>query len=91
MEIVQLRAEIALSMKHRTQTQHANARPPYLACRDHPRTSVKDCSAEDSMERLFKDSGTIQRFRSGPLGPYVQQLADELLRLGHARNATRLL
>lgn len=42
------------------------------------------------MERFFNDGRTIHRFRSGPLGPYVQQLADDLSRLGHARNATRL-
>jgi len=42
------------------------------------------------MERFFKDSRTIQRFRSGPLGPYIQQLAVELASQGHGRCATRL-
>jgi integrase/recombinase XerD len=51
---------------------------------------MKDCGAEDSMERLFKDSRTIRRFRSGPLGPCIQQLAEELVGQGHARCATRL-
>lgn len=51
---------------------------------------MKDCNAEDSIERFFKDSRTIQRFRSGPLGPYIQQLTDELSRQGYARGATRL-
>ena len=42
------------------------------------------------MERFFKDSRTIRRFRSGPLGPYIQQLAEELASQGHARCGTRL-
>lgn len=42
------------------------------------------------MERFFKDSRTIQRFRSGPLGPYIQQLAEELTIQGFARCDSRL-
>lgn len=42
------------------------------------------------MERFFKDSRTIERFRSGPLGPYIQQLAEELASHGYARCDSRL-
>jgi site-specific recombinase XerD len=42
------------------------------------------------MERFFNDSRTIQRFRSGPLGPYIQQLAEELASQGYARCDSRL-
>jgi site-specific recombinase XerD len=42
------------------------------------------------MERFFNDSRTVQRFRSGPLGPYIQQLAEELTSQGYARCGSRL-
>lgn len=53
-------------------------------------TSVRDSGAGDSMERLFNDSRTIQRFRSSPLGPHIQQLAEELASQGYARCDSRL-
>jgi site-specific recombinase XerD len=37
------------------------------------------------MERIFKDSRTIQRYKSGPLGLYVQQLAESLCQQGYTR------
>lgn len=37
------------------------------------------------MERIFKDSRTIQRYKSGPLGLYVQQLAERLCQQGYTR------
>ncbi len=37
------------------------------------------------MERIFKDSRTIQRYRSGPLGSYIQQLAERLYQHGYTR------
>ncbi len=37
------------------------------------------------MERIFKDSRTIQRYRSGPLGMYVQQCAERLCQQGYTR------
>jgi site-specific recombinase XerD len=37
------------------------------------------------MERILKDSGTIQRYRSGPLGLYVQQCAERLCQQGYTR------
>jgi integrase/recombinase XerD len=42
------------------------------------------------MERFFSDSRTLQRFRSGPLGIYVQKLADQLSDLGFRRSTIRL-
>jgi hypothetical protein len=37
------------------------------------------------MERIFKDSRTIQRYRSGPLGLCVQQFAERLCQQGYTR------
>jgi hypothetical protein len=37
------------------------------------------------MERIFKDSRTIQRYRSSPLGPYIERLAERLCQQGYAR------
>jgi hypothetical protein len=37
------------------------------------------------MERFFKDPRTIRKFRTGPLGLNIQQLADELFQLGYTR------
>jgi len=37
------------------------------------------------MERFFNDSKTIRRFRSGPLGIHIHQLAEELAEQGFAR------
>jgi len=37
------------------------------------------------MERIFRDSRTIQRYRSGPLGFCIQQLADHLCQQGYTR------
>jgi integrase/recombinase XerD len=42
------------------------------------------------MERFFKNSRTIQRFRSGPLGPQIQELAEQLARDGYARPSVRI-
>src|SRR2546427_550937 len=42
------------------------------------------------MERFFKDLKAVQRFRSGRLGRYVQQLADELSEVGYARLTIRV-
>lgn len=41
------------------------------------------------MERFFQDCRTIQRFRSGPLGAHLQQLAEELAEQGFARRSVR--
>jgi integrase/recombinase XerD len=41
------------------------------------------------MERLFKDTRAIERFRSGPFGTYIQQLADHLRQQGYARGNSR--
>ena len=41
------------------------------------------------MERLFKDSRAIERFRSGPFGTYIQHLADHLQQQGYARVSRR--
>jgi len=41
------------------------------------------------MERFFSDLNTVQRFRSGPLGVYVQKLADELADSGFRRATIR--
>jgi integrase/recombinase XerD len=38
------------------------------------------------MERFFKDSRTIQRYRSSPLGPYIERLADALYEQGYCRD-----
>jgi len=37
------------------------------------------------MERFFSDLKTVQRLRSGPLGGYVQKLADQLADSGFRR------
>jgi integrase/recombinase XerD len=37
------------------------------------------------MERIFRDSRTIQRYRSGPLGSYIEQLAERLCQQGYTR------
>ena len=37
------------------------------------------------MERIFKDFRTIQRYKSGPFGLYVQQLAERLRQQGYTR------
>jgi site-specific recombinase XerC len=42
------------------------------------------------MERLFSDLKTVQRFRSGPLGVYIQKLADQLADSGFRRRTIRL-
>src|ERR1700758_3516500 len=42
------------------------------------------------MERFFKDPRTIRKFRTGPLGLNIQQLADELLRHGYTRHSIRV-
>src|SRR5579859_1622643 len=41
------------------------------------------------MERLFKDTAALERFRSCPAGPYLQLLADHLSRRGYARGNSR--
>lgn len=38
------------------------------------------------MERIFRDSRTIQRYRLGPLGFCIQQLADRLCQQGYRRD-----
>jgi integrase/recombinase XerD len=38
------------------------------------------------MERFFRDSRTIQRYRSNPLGPYIERLADCLYEQGYCRD-----
>jgi len=38
------------------------------------------------MERIFRDSRTIQRYRSGPLSFCIQQLADRLCQQGYRRD-----
>ena len=38
------------------------------------------------MERFFRDSRTIQRYRSSPLGPYIERLADCLYEQGYCRD-----
>lgn len=42
------------------------------------------------MERFFKDPTTIRKFRTGPLGLNIQQLADELFHLGYTRLSIRV-
>ena len=42
------------------------------------------------MERFFTDLKTVQRFRSGPLGVYVQKLANQLADSGFRRRTIRL-
>jgi len=42
------------------------------------------------MERFFSDLETVQRFRSGPLGVYVQKLADQLADFGFRRGTIRV-
>jgi integrase/recombinase XerD len=42
------------------------------------------------MERFFKDPRTIRKFRTGPLGLYIQQLADELFHHGYTRHSIRV-
>ena len=42
------------------------------------------------MERFFSDLKTVQRFRSGPLGVYVQKLADQLADSGFRRRTIRV-
>ncbi len=41
------------------------------------------------MERLFKDTAAIEKFRSSPLGPHLQQLAEHLSKRGYARGNSR--
>jgi integrase/recombinase XerD len=38
------------------------------------------------MERFFRDSKTIHRYRSNPLGPYIERLADCLHEQGYCRD-----
>ena len=38
------------------------------------------------MERFFRDSKTIQRYRSSPLGPYIERLAEQLHEQGYCRD-----
>ncbi len=38
------------------------------------------------MERFFRDSRTIQRYRSSPFGPYIERLADSLYAQGYCRD-----
>ena len=38
------------------------------------------------MERFFRDSRTIQRYRCSPLGPYIERLADWLHEQGYCRD-----
>ncbi|MGB8583514.1 MAG: hypothetical protein WCD47_22035 [Candidatus Sulfotelmatobacter sp.] len=38
------------------------------------------------MERFFKDSRTIQRYRSSPFGSYIERLADWLYEQGYCRD-----
>jgi integrase/recombinase XerD len=42
------------------------------------------------MERFFKDPRTIRKFRTGPLGLNIQQLADELFHHGYTRYSIRV-
>jgi hypothetical protein len=42
------------------------------------------------MERFFSDVKTVQRFRSGPLGVYVQKLASQLADSGFRRATIRM-
>lgn len=42
------------------------------------------------MNRFFSDSKTIQRYRSGPLGEYIQKLADLLAQSGFQRRPGRM-
>lgn len=42
------------------------------------------------MERFFEDPKTIQKFRTGPLGLYIQQLAEELFHHGYTRLSGRV-
>ncbi len=42
------------------------------------------------MERFFKDSRTIKKFRTGPLDLNIQQLADELFHHGYTRHSIRV-
>ncbi len=51
---------------------------------------VRGDSCEIFVERFFKDRRAVQRFRSGRLGKYVQQLANELSELGYARLTIRV-
>ncbi len=41
------------------------------------------------MERLFKDTAAIEKFRSSLLGPHLQQLAEHLSKRGYARGNSR--
>lgn len=38
------------------------------------------------MERFFRDSRTVQRYRSSPFGPYIERLADCLYEQGYCRD-----
>lgn len=42
------------------------------------------------MERFFEDPKTTQKFRTGPLGLHIQQLADELSEHGYTRLSGRV-
>jgi|SRR5450755_1845368 len=42
------------------------------------------------MERFFTDPRTIRKFRTGPLGLNIQQLADELFHHGYTRYSIRV-
>jgi integrase/recombinase XerD len=52
--------------------------------------SVQHWNKGGCVERFFKDSKAIQRFRSGPLGPQIQELAEELTQDGYTRCSVRI-
>lgn len=41
------------------------------------------------MERFFKDPRTPERFRSGPMGPHMQLVSDDLFKDGYTRSSIR--
>jgi len=41
------------------------------------------------MERFFKDPRTPERFRSGPMGPHMQLVSNDLLKDGYTRRSIR--
>jgi integrase/recombinase XerD len=48
---------------------------------------MKESSAEDFMERIYKRTHTIQTFRSGPLGPYLLRFVENSTQHGYARES----
>lgn len=41
------------------------------------------------MEQFFKDPRTAERFRSGPMGPHMQLVSNDLFKDGYTRRSIR--